>query len=64
MKTEQVHISRISAGDVIFHDNKERTVCEKDIKRDDFVGITLFGDCYRLGRVLVTRVLYTRVLPT
>jgi len=64
MKTEKVHISRISAGDVILHNDKEMTVCEKDIKRDDFMGFTLFGDSYKLGRALVTKVLYTRSLPT
>lgn len=64
MKTEKVHISRISVGDVVLcPDNRERTVCKKDIKRDDFMGISLFGDSYKLGYELVTRVLYTRALP-
>ena len=53
MKIEKIHISRIRAGDTIFHDNKSMTVCDKDIKRDDFMGISLFGDCYRLGTVPV-----------
>ncbi len=63
MKTEKVHISRIRSNDVILHDGKEMTVGEKDITRDDFMGISIFGDCYRLGTVFVIRVLYTRVLP-
>lgn len=64
MQTKKVHISLISQGDVVLcHDSKERTVCKKDIKRDNFMGITLFGDSYKLGRELVTKVLYTRALP-
>ena len=64
MKTEKVHTSRISPGDVVLcSDNKERTVCKKDITRDKFLGVRLFGDSYRLGIVPVIRVLYTRVLP-
>jgi hypothetical protein len=57
MITEKVHISRIMAGDTIFHDGKDRTVSKKDIKRDDFMGISIFGDCYRLGTALVSRIL-------
>ena len=54
MKIEKRHISRIRAGDTILHDNKSMTVCNKDIKHDSFMGITIFGDCYRLGTVPVS----------
>jgi len=64
METKKVHISTIRPGDVVLcSNNRERTVGEEDIKRDNFMGITLFGDCYRLGRIPVTQVLYTRALP-
>ena len=64
MKTKKVHISQISAGDVIIcGDGVERTVCKKDIKKDNFMGISIFGDCFKSGRELVTKVLYTRALP-
>jgi len=53
MKTEKRHISRIRSGDTIFHKGKDRTVCKKDIKYDDFMGISIFGDCYRLGTIPV-----------
>jgi len=53
MKIEKIHISRIMVGDTIFHDNKEMTVCSHNIKRDDFMGISIFGDCYKLGTVPV-----------
>jgi hypothetical protein len=58
MKTEKVHISRIRAGDTIFHDGKDMTVSKKDIKRDAFMGISIFGDSYRLGTILISRVLF------
>jgi len=58
MKTEQIHISRIIAGDTILHNGKDTTVCKKDIKNDGFNGITIFGDSYHLGNKLVTRILY------
>ena len=45
-----VHISEIRPGDTIMHtDGKERTVCRNNIRRDGFMGISLFGDTYRLG---------------
>jgi len=64
METEKIHISRIMPGDVVLHNNKEMTVSKKDITRDSFMGICLFGDCYRIGKMLVTKVLYTRALPS
>ena len=53
MKTEKRHISRIRTGDAILHNNKPMTVCRDDIKRSDFMGISIFGDCYRLGTLPV-----------
>lgn len=50
MKTfHPVHINKIRSGDTVLHDNKEITVCNKDIKSDAFMGRTLFGDSYCLG---------------
>jgi hypothetical protein len=60
MNTEKVHISLITSGDTIFHNNKEMTVCNKDIKRG-FNGITIFGDSYRLGKVPVLRVIMAKI---
>jgi hypothetical protein len=58
MQTEKVHISIIRAGDTIFHDGKDMTVCKKDIKYDSFMGISIFGDSYRIGTIPVLRVLF------
>ena len=56
-KIQDVHISQIRPGDVILHrDGKFRTVCEKDIHEDRFMGRSIFGDCYWSGLLLVKRV--------
>lgn len=58
MTTEKVHISRIRIGDAIIHNGKERTVTGEFIKRDSFMGISIFGDTYHFGYKLVERVIY------
>lgn len=57
LKIQEVHISTISAGDTILHDDKVRTVTNSNIKRSDFMGISIFGDSYRLGTVLVKKII-------
>jgi len=60
MTKEKVHISLIREGDaVICSDGLARTVNKKDLKRG-FMGITLWGDSYRLGTTLVERVIARR----
>lgn len=61
--TEKVHISQIRPGDTIFHDGHERTVCRENIKRDDFLGIGIFGDGYKLGTEPVLRCIIPRIVP-
>jgi hypothetical protein len=56
-KLEPVHISQVSAGDTIEHEGKLTTICANNIKRDSFMGITLFGDSYRLGTKPVQKVM-------
>jgi hypothetical protein len=58
---KDTHISLIRPGDTVFHDGKVRTVCRSDLKYDGFMGITLFGDCYRLGARPVQRLVLRRV---
>ena len=56
-RVTEVHISCIKSGDTIIHnDGKLTTVCKNNIKRDSFMGITLFGDSYKLGYQLVKRI--------
>lgn len=55
-KINPVHISQISAGDTIEHYGKLTTVSGNNIKRDNFLGTTLFGDSYNLGTKPVNKV--------
>jgi len=55
---QEVHKTSISAGDVILHNGRERTVCRKDITHCEFFGVKLFGDSYRLGSQLVRKLVY------
>lgn len=54
---ENVHISTIRVGDIIrCSDGRVRTVGHHNLIYDDFMGITLFGDCYNNGHKLVEKV--------
>lgn len=57
------HISEIRAGDVVRHAGKVVTVGNSDLKSSDFMGVTLFGDSYMLGRKKVEVVIMDRALP-
>jgi hypothetical protein len=51
-----VHKDRIVTGDVIVcPDGKECTVCQKDIRYNSLMGVTIFGDSYHGGHKLVPR---------
>lgn len=52
---ELVSISQIKAGDTVEIDGIMKTVCRNNLKYSEFMGITLFGDNYKLGREKVTR---------
>ena len=55
-KIQEVHISTIKQGDTILHrDNLIYTVSENWIKKG-FMGVTLFGDSYNLGTILVKKI--------
>lgn len=54
------HISEIENGDAIMHNGHLMTVCNDDIKRCSFMGISIFGDSYRMGRQLVERVTFSK----
>lgn len=62
-KTINVHISEIRPGDTVIHtDGRIRTVCKSDIHRSQFMGISLFGDTYRLGTIPVKKLIITRII--
>lgn len=56
---EVVPVSVIRVGDTVINKaGQEVTVGKNDIKNDKFMGITLFGDSYKLGTEKITRVVY------
>jgi len=57
-KIDEVHISTIRSGDTINHLGINTTVCNNNIKRCDFMGISIFGDTYKLGTMLIKKVTY------
>lgn len=59
---EMVHVSDIKIGDCIEHHGKFMTVCRNDIKKG-FMGITIFGDSYRLGRLPVVKATPVHIMP-
>lgn len=59
---EKVHISLLQASDTVFHEGKVRTVCKGNLKNDPFMGPTLFGDSYNLGRNPVHRLVMQRAV--
>lgn len=60
---EHVQISAIQPGDTVMHYGNMKTVCRNNIGKDAFMGVTLFGDCYKMGHKLVQKVNIHRVLP-
>ena len=57
-KIEEVHISTIKQGYTILHiDNLIYTVSENWIKKG-FMGVTLYGDSYNLGTILVKKIIF------
>ncbi len=49
MKTVKKHISAVRIGDTVIHDGEQKTVTNTSFKFDGFMGLTLWGDSYRLG---------------
>ena len=48
-KTIEVNKDEIKAGDTIVKNGELNTVCNSNIKYNDFFGITIFGDSYKMG---------------
>ncbi len=56
--TEEVHISTIKGGDTVMHNEEMKTVSFNNIKRDSFMGTSIFGDCYHSGRKKVKKLTF------
>jgi len=61
-KTEFIHISQIKSGDTVIHEGQIQTVSGSNIKHDKFMGVSLFGDSYRLGSQLVARFTFKKAM--
>lgn len=58
---EKTHISNIVSGDTIIHtDGEMRTVTNSNIGKVDLLGRTLFGDSYKAGHKLVSKVVFKK----
>lgn len=55
---EKVTVDQLRAGDTVVIDGIHKTVCAKDLGRDELLGATLWGDSYKSGHDTVTRVTY------
>jgi hypothetical protein len=47
------HVNDVAVGEAIFFKGKYRTVGKKDIKRNSFMGRSIFGDSFSSGHKLV-----------
>lgn len=61
---KEVHISLIMPGDTIEHNGDLKTVCKNNIKFNQFLGTTIFGDSYMCGQRLVRLATISRALPS
>lgn len=46
---KQINIKQIKQGDTIIHNGQATTVTGNDIKHDQLMGTTVFGDSYNIG---------------
>jgi hypothetical protein len=52
-----INIQEVQAGDTVEHNGQLKTVCQNNI-HTGFIGITLFGDSYRMGTIPVKKVIF------
>lgn len=57
---KKTHISNINVGDTIMHNGEIKTISGNNLKRDSFMGTSLFGDSYNLGHKLVELITFTK----
>ena len=58
--TEKTHISLLQKGDTIMRDGVMHTLSSANLKRNPFMGPTIYGDSYKLGREPVIKVIFPR----
>jgi hypothetical protein len=57
---EKDHIGNIRVGDTIIHNGEMKTVSGNNIKRDAFMGTSVFGDTYNSGCKPIQKVIFTK----
>lgn len=57
MEIQEVHISTIKVGDTILHNGEVTTVNKNYMGYSSFMGHSLFGYSYKLGTVLVKKII-------
>ena len=55
---KDVHISTIKWGDTVMHNGDMVTVGKDNIKHGGFMGSSLWGDSYKMGSILVKKVIF------
>ena len=60
-RIQEVHISEIVVGDTVEINGVFHTVGRKDLRFDPFMGLSLRGDCYKLGLESVRKVTLTHI---
>lgn len=53
MKTKMVHKSEVKIGDTVIHNGEMKTVGVETFGKDEFMGLLLWCDSYRLGYKMV-----------
>ena len=59
-KIIEVNISEIKEGDTIEIEGVTKTICKNNIKYNDFMGKTLFGDNFKSGTKKVKKVIFKK----
>jgi hypothetical protein len=57
---QEVHISTINGGDTVMHNGEMKTVSFNNIKKDSFMGTSIFGDSYKLGTTKVKKIIFKK----
>lgn len=55
---EEININSVCSGDTVLHDDRICTVSNNDLRHSDFMGLTLFGDSYKLGTLPVLKIVF------
>lgn len=55
---KEIHISEVRPGMTIYHNDQFATVGKNDITKDKFMGLSVFGDTYKVGTRPIVMILF------